>query len=442
MTDENSFGNSMSKNWPRWRDKAFVAATALFFFLLPLQTRYIFREMPFYEYGTLSVFLVEIWGWVVIALGFMVALKHGNTRTLAKGCYRVIVLSCLSVITFLSILWSPDKAVALQAAVRLLEGVLLFAVLAAPRDQATTKSGLVTSAAFAFLAGAVVQAGLGIYQFLSQSSFASTLFGMAMHDPRALGTSVVEFGDQRWLRAYGGLPNPNVLGGYLVVALAVLIHGSTKALKHKNIERLVGWGMLLVFLTGIFFSFSRAAWIAAIVVMGYWGIGLLKNRTRRNLVYVLLTTFYVLLLVLTFRPLVATRIFHTETARLEIKSRTERVSEIKESWELIKKHPFLGVGIGNYTQALARDVRPGDPLYSYQSVHNVLLLVFAELGIFGIALFLFLLYVLWRQSKNYLLLTTVYVLFLFDHYFWTLPFGILLFWAILGLSTHKTQTQT
>ena len=51
---------------------------------------------------------------------------------------------------------------------------------------------------------------------------------MAVHKAEELGTSVVETVGadglgERWLRAYGGLDHPNILGGILAVALLLFI---------------------------------------------------------------------------------------------------------------------------------------------------------------------------------------------------------------------------
>ncbi|MBI2551989.1 O-antigen ligase family protein [Candidatus Uhrbacteria bacterium] len=498
----------MPRVWPRLAfDQAFYALLAAFFFLLPLQTRYVFRAAQLYEYGTLSVFLAEILGWVVIAMG---AIKIKNEKLKMKNIWFL----GLPLLAFFSIAWAPDKLVALQAAMRLLEGVLLYIVIStvAPTFQ-SGRSGEISTATpakgkrflaslgmtewwvYAFLIGAALEAILGIHQFLTQSTFASTLLGLALHDPAVLGTSVVEFADERWLRAYGGLPHPNVLGGYLVVALGLLSYLVIRLLeegKERSIKVLLLKITVPILITGIFFSFSRAAWAATIVLLSYWVIKVLGKpspqsspikgeeakrspspcvgegggegqEVAHDRFYIFLIIFYVLLLTLTFRPLVATR-FHGDS-RLEVKSRAERVEGVREAWQLARAHPVAGVGIGNYTQALARDVRPGQPLWSYQPAHNVFLLVLAELGVVGLLLFVAALYTIVRQSKFYILhftpaneaqngqaplghfrrvpleqaLLTFLILLMFDHYLWTLPFGILLFWGFLGLSTALAQ---
>ena len=210
---------------------------------------------------------------------------------------------------------------------------------------------------------------------------------------------------------------------------------------------------LPILLTGIFFSFSRAAWIAAGILLVYWFISLLNQYRHserseesladarahirvRSLASLGMTVFYIVLLVIIYRPLVFTRL--RSDSRLEVKSRTERVEGLREAWQLIKKHSVLGVGIGNYTQGVARDLRPGQPLYTYQPVHNVFLLVWAELGTVGLLIFFGVLYFVVRISKpKALMILCFFVLMMADHFLWTLPFGTLLFWVVLGLSTRQ-----
>jgi O-antigen ligase len=104
---------------------------------------------------------------------------------------------------------------------------------------------------------------------------------------------------------------------------------------------------------------------------------------------------------------------------------------------LIKKNWLFGSGIGNYTKTLAVK-EPQRPWYYLQPVHNTFLLVWAETGIFGLLFFIALLGFLFLQSvkkKNILslsILSILAIIMIFDHYLWSLHFGILFFWIIIG----------
>ena len=65
----------------------------------------------------------------------------------------------------------------------------------------------------------LAQGLLAIWQFLSQGVLASKWLGLAAHLASDQGSFVVEFGGERWLRAYGSFGSPNSLGIYLAVIL-------------------------------------------------------------------------------------------------------------------------------------------------------------------------------------------------------------------------------
>ena len=79
----------------------------------------------------------------------------------------------------------------------------------------------------------------------------------------------------------------------------------------------------------------------------------------------------------------ATRFFDLNTA-VEARSLFERLRDVRIAWTLIWDHPWTGVGLGNYL-ASARQIDR-----SARVVHNVPLLVTAEMGVLGGVLWLWL----------------------------------------------------
>ena len=120
--------------------------------------------------------------------------------------------------------------------------------------------------------------------------------------------------------------------------------------------------------------------------------------------------------------------------RLEAISNNERIEYISESWKIIKQNPIFGVGAGNYVLELEQQ-NPGLSVWDYQAVHNVFLLIWAEIGIFGLLSFLaIIVYLLfWSiKQKNVFKICVMLslVLFLFlDHWLWSWHMG----WLFLGL---------
>jgi len=146
-------------------------------------------------------------------------------------------------------------------------------------------------------------------------------------------------------------------------------------------------------------------------------------------------------------PLVKTRLGIGEVQRLEAKSNTERISSIQESSTIIKDHPLLGVGLGNYTHYL-RQQDSNQPAWSYQPVHNGYLLLFAELGFIGFIILLIFNLKILKDIKDIkdvkfkililCLLFIIYYLLLFDHYFLTNPTMLIIYFLILGI-VHKSS---
>lgn len=445
----------------------------LFVFLLPWQTRWIWHQGKLneglWEYGTYSLYGTEIFFGIILVLFLfwrVAVCKRGNgiagfslrQKTHTKVCYSTkreilkFVISSLLVISFLSIFWAQNKGLAFYASIKLFEGTLLFWIVSTIKFR-FTKLGIV------FVSSALIQAGLGIWQFLNQFSFANKWLGMALLSPAQGGISVVEGTAGRWLRAYGSLPHPNILAGWLVIGLFVLLglafrfavqkKSFWKAL-HPNfrLSIFIYWSCVVI-VTGLFFTFSREAWLAlAIGLLFFWIIVLIKKQA--GIFYKLLATGLATIIVLSiiFWPLLSTRLSGQD--RLEVKSQFERATYLEQSFQLIKKHPILGMGIGNYTLAVHNEINPDLKSWDYQPVHNLYLLILAELGMVGLAIFVWLIIKVVRKLKitsqavwPLVYSSVVFVVLIigfFDHYLWTLHFGIMIFWLILGLAFKDSKS--
>jgi len=201
-------------------------------------------------------------------------------------------------------------------------------------------------------------------------------------------------------------------------------------------------GFQILFSAALFFSFSRAAWLAlaAGLAAGLLAAIIKKDlRAQRNLLETILVSGLIFfILFFQFPNLVMTRLYSGE--RLEIKSKSERLESIKNSWPIIKNNWASGVGVGNYTLALPLQ-RPGEQPYLYQPVHNVFVLAFSEIGIIGMLLFVFLFVRfpgsspgLKARNNQAMILVALIVVMSLDHWLWSLHFGMLFFWLAIGLA--------
>lgn len=423
-------------------------------FLLPLQTRWIISRAPLgtgtSEYGTISIWAVELLLWVT----FVLFLFSGRIKMPREASGKRIIFLALALLIYsvLGIFINPSPLRGFFSWIRILDGFLLFVLLA----QGGVKNMWMI---YSFIMGAALQAVIGIVQFSVQGISPSTLFGVAIHDPGFLGDAVVETTSGRWLRAYGGLPHPNILGGYLAIAVMFLGTLALWGRKQANPPKFCGTKLgrakadmailfgLLVISAGLFFTFSRGAWIALAAggIIFIWN-AFLKNGDERFHTLIrfgLPVALLWLVLGLAFVPLLQSRFgslvpFESVKNRLEERSQSERIDEYAEAAALLPSYFISGTGIGAYSQRLSERT-PGLPGYAYQPVHNAYLLLGMELGLPALFLFatMLLIFISGIKESNrwaiYPPFITLLTLGFFDHYLWSLESGVMLFWVTLGL---------
>ena len=418
-------------------------------FLLPLQTRLILRSGEinggYFEYGTYSLYLTDIVLIFIIVLFALQGISFGRflisrTRELKiTNCeWRLVfILGFLDLFIFISCFFAYNKLLAFYKYGWFLLGlILLFLLIKAKYNR--------IKFFYFFLGGIVLQSLLAIYQVIFQLSFENKWLGIANHNPGELGTSVIEIlNGERWLRAYGGLDHPNILGGLLVISiLFLLINKNFKFSLNApklNLKFLGQNALLIILITALFLTFSRGAYLALtfsfvlILIFSFYKKD--KEMRFKSLKFILTSFLIFVTLFLIYPNLFQARILGN--SRLENKSNIERISGLRDAQKIIKNNFLFGVGIGNYTLALKEELYPNEKSYFYQPVHNVFLLILAEIGIFGLISFLFfLVYFFFKISKdniyNLSLLFALIIMFSFDHYYLSLHFGFLLFFFILG----------
>ena len=480
----------------------------LFVFLIPWQARWIIsigkingRE---WEYGTQSLYATEIiLGVILIAIIFkFIAWAIETRQCLVSTIWKRFnfkrllspagALFLLIIWAGISIFWAIDKNTALIHWRFLVEAGAVFVLMssffrAAERD-APTGPSVQEKIKWAIIISAVVQVIFAVGQSNMQYIPASTELGMALQQAGDLGTSVVETVSGRWLRAYGTFPHPNILGGWLVLALIITIRKIQetsqrlvslwptryKQIQISNIQLLFLYSSFAIILFGLLLTFSRAAWLGfgvflAIVILSHptprlravnWirsrlvprsfseggRIPVIVHETPRQargdgLKILVLTILTIAIFAFTFSDPFFSRF---SSNRLEVKSQTERVASWREGIEIIKKHPLLGVGIGNYGLAVHRDIDNAQPAWYYQPAHNVFLLIWSELGFIGILIIVILLYCYIvgsvRGTSAVIFLLPLFTLAIFDHYLWSLYPGMMLGAVYLGLILAKNRT--
>ncbi len=405
--------------------------------LLPFQTKLILVPAS-NNYNELSFYLSFL-PFILAFLTYLVYQLLGRREIEKLGKHWYFIFTFLA-FYLLSIFVSNNQGLAFYKFFVALLAVSIFYLLQQLTITDSAINGFIkrSNIIIAFLASAFLQASLGIYQFLSQHSFSNKYLGLATHDPQLPGTSVIETASGRWLRAYGGLDHPNILAGLLVIAILLSVY---LLVEHKIIDSqkkvystLAVFIFYFVLLTALFFTFSRSAWLALALGLVVFVVQVLRLGDQwtkgRFFVLLLFTVGFLILLGSSYQDLVSTR-FQSQT-RLENISISERSEQQVIALDLIKKHPLLGVGSGGYLEEVANF----DDDYP-QPVHNSYLLVASELGLFALLSLLFFLFffsfVKAKELYAWPLFLSLLVLLIFEHWFFSLPFGAIFFFFVLGL---------
>jgi O-antigen ligase len=337
----------------------------------------------------------------------------------------------LCLLASLSILWSTDWRISLFVSLHLW---LVFGVFLSVRD----RPKIWRTIAIGFCVALTMQILIGFWQFSAQSTAFLHPLGLnwpGQLDPSMPGASVVQLPDGlRWLRVYGTLPHPNMLGGFVLLFLA---GPAAFFLLEAGRERRA----LVLFLGGVsllVLTFSRSAWVglaAAGLVLVFHSR---KLDGKRLLVSALAVLTGLLAAAVPLYPLIFTRAGPGPVATEEF-SNEARGWLIQSTLNMIRDHPLLGVGVGAYIVEYARRASYG---YLIEPVHNLPLLVVAELGIAGALIVIGL---GWSILSGALrakrpetvvfsaVLVGLLVTSLFDHYLWTLAPGQMLLGLALGL---------
>jgi hypothetical protein len=441
----------------KFRIQNFLASGLyLLIFLLPFQTHLVLRAGEWHgkfggnwpvDYWRISLYAVDIVLVGLLAMAvFQLKIKEEESRK--RNLWIWFCVGALDLALFLSIFLAQDKALAVYKYLSFLLGVGLFWLLSLDfYDRA--------KATLVFLSSVALQGFLSVGQFFFQGSFACKWLGMASHTAADGGASVVETigADgklERWLRSYGSFDHPNILGGFLAIGLVVCFH---RLLRHRRpLGKGTDWKSLIldfsfvISLSGLLFTFSRSALLAAavgIVSLIAWHLFVRDRRSIvRSLKLSAVAVFVVAAMTFSYANVFLTRTSHQ--ARLEVKSVAERRLYLQDSLSLFKQSRYLGVGIGNYTKALER-MAPERFFWQWQPVHNVFLLILVEGGPLALVgwcgLFLGLFYLSWRK-KDILSLSislSLGIMMILDHYLWSLHSGLLMFFLLAGIIMRNLQ---
>jgi len=196
--------------------KAFSILWPLAILALPWQTRWILHQGTLagfpWEEGTICIYA----SWIILlgasACGLYLAGMNRVKEMLRQKSMRMIGIA--AAILFLPTVMTASWSASFMWWMQIVILSLFISSLIAMRVSFARLASW-------FIIAMLPEAILGLVQFVNQDVVGSKWVGIADQHPWIHGTSVVQHGLYRVLRIYAGFPHPNILGGWLAVALTV-----------------------------------------------------------------------------------------------------------------------------------------------------------------------------------------------------------------------------
>ncbi|MCL4354874.1 O-antigen ligase family protein [Patescibacteria group bacterium] len=264
---------------------------------------------------------------------------------------------------------------------------------------------------------------LAIAQFFNHGSFGSFLYFLGERNFTSLtpGVANASINGQLVLRPYATFSHPNVLAGFLVLGMIVIL----VAISKTNRKSIKGYYVLTLMIGSIalFITLSRTAfflWIVILLIEFF-----LKIKKRFKLLIGLLFILIFLILLIPFIPFSSRYIF----SQFSQESFIQRYDLALSASQTFLNHPLLGVGLNNYLYYIPSFLN--NKILLVQPPHNIYLLILVQSGILGFFVFVkFLLNTFTQITKSlndkrfyYYLFFSVLFLGFLDHYLITLQQG-------------------
>jgi len=292
------------------------------------------------------------------------------------------------------------------------------------------------------IASMLLHGAIGGLQVAQQSSLGLEILGEFELNPAESGVSVIQSGENRWLRPYGFLPHPNVLAGIMIVGLL----GSAVWIVEGNGWRY--WGAILGFHFGLWMlllSFSRSAWLGFGIAILFALIFVLRkpNFWRRIAPVIIGSLILGVIFMMLYSPLLLSRV-GVGNENTEMRSIADRIVYTDVAHRAIAQSPIQGIGAGNFPWYASVYI-----FYNTEydlrgnNVHNIYLGIWSDIGIVGLGLLLlsfisgFVATFQQRDTARIALLAGVIafgVIGFFDHYPWTLVMTQTLWIGLLAVA--------
>lgn len=377
-------------------------------------------------------FLIIILGIVCVYRWMFYKRKNYELRITNYGfSKRNILIGLFLLVLLVGTVFAKNQPIAVYGLFKLLE----MAFFAWYTSRVIGKTISLQAVAWALGLGVFMESSLAIAQFFSKGSLGGLwyFFGERTFSSITPGIANASIQGQLMLRPYGTLPHPNVLAGYLLIAM-IFLTSQWDFFKNKN--RWFLCSVLLLGTFGLFLTLSRTTILLFVLLFIPALLMFVKDRRTRFVAGGL----GVVGIVGTIGTIILSRF---QSLSFLEESFVVRSDLLQNAWWMVSNHPLFGVGLMNFLVRLPSYQHAQSFYLHLQPVHNIFALMAAEVGILGflgiLGFFILTVKHIWRAAHTplrlacLLMLFSIFFLGMFDHYFVTLQSGQLLFAFVLGV---------
>lgn len=214
------------------------------------------------------------------------------------------------------------------------------------------------------------------------------------------------------LRATAFFPDPHMFSYYLnicaLISLGIFFGRAKKQMSSGDpihtwwLDRYAYLIFFFILILASFITFSRGGYLGLIAGLLFFGFFTFKSKLKYffgnpKRIVLLIMIFITLLLTILIPNPISNRLL--SSFNLSEGSNTGRILTWRQSLEVIKNNPLLGVGLGNYSLSIKPSADYREPIYS----HNTFLDIAAETGILNVFIWLFIfLFAIINSTANFI----------------------------------------
>jgi hypothetical protein len=388
-----------------------------------------FASLPF-KIGFTPTFLDLVFGALYAVWGVRLVTRQQDDFILTPLGLPVLVFATLAVFSFvLGLSHSRPSSNDLRTFAEVLMGFGIFLLAI----NCVREESLLRQVTMVVVLTGTAESAIGVFLYAIPSAWAVRFLNPLGRLGYPVGFGALRFindDPNRPMRAIGTSVDPNILGALLVIVLAIAV---TQFFAKRPVLSRV-WLALCIALMGLclFLTYSRASMVGAVAAVGL----VAALRYRRLLIVLAIAGVLVLLL-----PQTQAYISHfVQGILVEERSMQMRMGEYSDTFKLIQRYPWLGVGF------------VGTPdIDLYVAVASLYLALAAQMGAVGLLAFLLVvvvffvyLFYAWRALPAGAPLEPFMLGYgaavfgsmvsgVADHTLLTYPHAVSLLWLVLGL---------